>query len=1130
MNSSPIEFAACTIIAKNYLPMARILAESWNKVHPGAPLFVLLLDSHEGFFRPEDEEFRTIRMSELEIPNLQGFLFKYSILEASTAVKPYLLRHLFATYSMAKLLYLDPDIEVMGSLDELGAALDDSNILLIPHLTTPMPRDGASPSDHDILQAGTYNLGFLGLRKGNVSRSLLDWWSNKLYHECVIAFDKNLFVDQRWMDLVPGLFGGVRVWRDPGYNVAYWNLHERQVSTAGDAPSVNGKPIRFFHYSGFNPDQPKKISKHQNRFKRMSDIGDARHLYARYRRLLIKKGWNDTKKWNYDYNFFANGVPIPPEARSYYWSLGPDVEYLGDPFTWLEEAPRGPAGVSKLLRRLARVPFGMNVMGYLNSEKGTGEAGRSNLRIVQAASLPCVANVIATDDAHNVEQIDQPISKENPYAVNLITVNADQFVNFAREHESYMRNRYNIGYWAWEMPEFPAEWATSFAHVDEVWTPSRFTRDAIAASSPVPVRVLPHSIDPQMSLEPRARRSQFGIAADTFVFLFLFDFHSFMERKNPLGLIAAYKNAFGSRTDVQLLIKSSHGSTSREELRTLQEAGAGANVRIFDAVLSRDEKHDLMMLADCYVSLHRSEGFGLTMAEAMLCGKPVIATGYSGNIDFMTPDTSFLVPYKIITVDRDHGPYKAGFHWAQPDLDYAADAMRHVEAHRDIAAATGQKARKHVWNVLHPSAIAKSMLERFQELGLGNVGESMTALDRTSKAQMSPVQKSVHLAKLPVGFNVAGYLASEKGVGEIARSALRIVDAAKVPSVANNIVDSGSQNLESLPSTLSEDNPYAINLVAVNAEQLPGLAASRAHYFDNRFNIGYWAWELSEFPMEWEPAFDHLDEVWTLSEFARDSIAASSPIPVQVVHCSLDLDSPARISYGRDRYGIPEDMFVFLFFFDFHSFIERKNPIGLVQAFKKAFGSRRDVQLLIKSSHSREHLDQLQALEQTAAGANVRVYDEVLSKDVKQGLMMASDCYVSLHRSEGFGLTIAEAMLCGKPAVATDYSGNCDFLSAETGFPVPYKLVDIERDHGPYRAGQRWAQPDLDYAADVLRYIESNRDSAAEVGSRARAHVSHLLSPVTIGRKVRGRLQELGYLQDAADVIDSQTAEQLARS
>lgn len=392
---------------------------------------------------------------------------------------------------------------------------------------------------------------------------------------------------------------------------------------------------------------------------------------------------------------------------------------------------------------------------------------------------------------------------------------------------------------------------------------------------------------------------------------------------------------------------------------------------------------------------------------------------------------------------------------------------------------------------------------------------------------MNRARQSANQFTLPVGTNVVGYLNSEKGVGEQARSALRVIAAAKIPHVANNLLDTGSENLEALPASLSTDNPFAINLIVVNPEQLASFAETRLSYFESRFNIGYWAWELSEFPKEWISAFDYVDEVWTVSQFARDSIAASSPVPVQVVHNALDIRRGGELAYERLAFGVAEETFLFLFFFDFHSMIERKNPIGLVKAFKRAFGSRRDVQLLIKSSHGQEHRDELRMLNEASSGANVRILDEVLSGHAKDCLMMAADCYVSLHRSEGFGLTIAEAMLFGKPAVATDYSGNCDFLSAETGFPIPYKLVSIADDHGPYHAGQQWAEPDLDYAADVLRYIERNRVAANQVGRRARAHVSYQLHPVTIGKNVKHRIEELGFIPGGDDGVipDSMTAD-----
>ncbi len=713
--SPPPDFAACTIIAKNYLPMARALAESWNAAHPGCPFFVLLLDSPAGFFQPDKEPFTCVFTSELDIPNLNGFLFKYTVLEASTAVKPYLLEYLFRRYAIRKLLYLDPDILIFRPLEPLRERLETANVLLTPHLLSPLPDDGRGQTEHDILQAGTYNLGFFGIRNSLESRQLLRWWSDKLYHHCIVSFQDNLFVDQRWMDMVPGLFPGVEIIRDYGFNAAYWNLHERTI-VIGDEVTVNGAPLYFFHFSGFDPNKPWIVSKYQTRFE-MSTIGDTRKLYSSYRELLMKNGWGETSSWSYEHDYFANGIRIPATARKYYWSLGPNVAHLGNPFLWLndcapsaDQAHRPPMDLS--------LPAGVNLLGYFESEKGVGEGARSNLRIVQATGLPYCINNRVDSGSTNVERLEEAALNHNPYLVNFMTLNADGLYDFGSKHPSYLAGHYNVGYWAWELPEFPPQWAPSFGYADEIWTPSRFTRDSVASCSPIPVQVVPHSLEMEDDLDAAVDRSFLGISPDVFLFLFLFDFHSFLERKHPLGLIQAYKQAFGKRRDVQLLIKSAHSAEHQQELTLLQSASEGANIRILDAVLTRADKQHLMRSADCYVSLHRSEGFGLTMAEAMLYGKPVVATGYSGNVDFMSDEDSYLVPYRLITIKETHGPYKAGYHWADPDLDSASDIMRHIESNRAAAIEMGRRAQAKVRELLHPTTIAASVRARLDQLGL----------------------------------------------------------------------------------------------------------------------------------------------------------------------------------------------------------------------------------------------------------------------------------------------------------------------------------------------------------------------------------------------------------------------------
>ena len=720
------DFAACTIIAKNYLSMARVLADSFHHHHPDCAFFVLFLDSAEGYLDPAKEDFYSVGLSQLEIPNLSGFLFKYNILEASTAVKPYLLAHLFQKHEIRKLVYLDPDILITGSLNPLSDLLGQYSIVVTPHITSPY-KDSALPGDLEILQAGTYNLGFIGLQNGPVTGHFLPWWQRKVYHHCLIGFEQGIFVDQKWIDLVPGFIEDVKILRDPGYNVAYWNLHERRVEVDGEVMSANGQPLYFFHFSGFDPSDMKTVSKHQNRF-RMKDLGDTKTLFEKYRDLVLEKGWLETKDWPYSHNFFTNGVRIPDEARRYYWSLGEKTEDLGNPFEWLGKGTpaAGPAHLEKRavpMRRLPapapRLAFGVNLTGYASSEKGVGEALRAQLRSLKAADVPFIVNEFVDSGSENVES-GFHTSDQNPYGVNLIMVNADQVPHFAQNKNSYFQGHYNIGGWNWELSTFPREWCTSFDFFHEIWAPSNFVAQSLAPLSPIPIVTMPYSLNLDLEIGAEWTRPRFGLPQNAFAFLFFFDFHSLMERKNPLGLIQAFEKAFGNQKDVLLVVKCSHlhfpeeldpqfAAQVKNSYRQLVEASKNTNVELLDAVLSRQGVIGLMSLSDCYISLHRSEGYGLTMAEAMSLGKPVIATSYSGNMDFMKADNSFLVKHRLIEIQRDWGPYKKSNVWADPDLDHAAELMRHVYEHREAAAAVAEKGRQDVLSQLHPKVVGEML-------------------------------------------------------------------------------------------------------------------------------------------------------------------------------------------------------------------------------------------------------------------------------------------------------------------------------------------------------------------------------------------------------------------------------------
>jgi hypothetical protein len=206
----------CTIIAKNYVAYARVLARSFREHHPDSRCHTLVIDDAAGYLEADAEPFELVTPGQLDLEGFERMAARYDVLELSTAVKPWLLRHLLHDRGLEKVAYLDPDIQVCSSLAGIDALLDDHEIALIPHLTEPIPDDGRKPSATDILIAGAYNLGFVALARRPEVDALLAWWAERLESECVVAPERGIFVDQRWMDFVPGFLERVAVVRDPG--------------------------------------------------------------------------------------------------------------------------------------------------------------------------------------------------------------------------------------------------------------------------------------------------------------------------------------------------------------------------------------------------------------------------------------------------------------------------------------------------------------------------------------------------------------------------------------------------------------------------------------------------------------------------------------------------------------------------------------------------------------------------------------------------------------------------------------------------------------------------------------------------------------------------------------------------
>jgi len=794
-NTSRLRMAACTIISRNYLSHARVLAQSLARHEPEIRFYVLVVDR-----LPEGVSgggaMHILDPDELALPYFYEMCFKYDVTELCTALKPSLLALLLGQYA-DEVIYFDPDILIMRPLEELKERLTSGHIVLTPHLLKPIPKDGRKLDEQDILIAGSYNLGFLALRKSQETDEFLRWWKERLRDGCRVDVARGLMTDQKWIDLIPGLYPSTVILREESYNVAYWNIHSRQIEKRGEEYFVNGRRLAFFHFSGFSPDKPRLFSKHQNR----TEINEGSALAAlldHYVKLHAQAGYPVSSRWPYAYSNFDNEIGVHPVMRQLYLGLGEaEKNRFGNPFRaigtnsffdWATR-PRAREGkLSRFLETIYRARYdlaagfpdvqgrdhdgflkwaktqgaqemgydprlvcaengessklsdesrvmsdewasrlmtqdsslvthhsslscvrGINFCGYLRNESGLGSAARGYIRALRFLKVPVALEDLGELSVNRSQDHSLTgFETGHPYDVNVVCVNADQhFVVMEHLGKGFFEGRYNIGIWFWELPRFPEKWHDRFPYYDEIWMGTSFTANMLAPVSPIPVvRVPPVLTQGSLGSRDNGRR-RLGLSPEEVVYLFIFDFHSYFQRKNPLALIDAFRKAFAPSDRARLIIKCVNAESDADNFAAMTARAQGYPISIHSGYWSAEEMRDLMAACDVYVSMHRSEGIGLTITDAMALGKPVIATAWSGNMDFMNPSNSFPVRYDLVEIKEDIGPYAAGEMWADPSVEHAAELLRHVFENRDEARARGQTARRDIEANYSEESLAK---------------------------------------------------------------------------------------------------------------------------------------------------------------------------------------------------------------------------------------------------------------------------------------------------------------------------------------------------------------------------------------------------------------------------------------
>lgn len=378
----------------------------------------------------------------------------------------------------------------------------------------------------------------------------------------------------------------------------------------------------------------------------------------------------------------------------------------------------------------------VNLVGHPFAPIGVGEHVRCSYRALRSVGLyPKVLDIykLRDPDQDDIAEFSRA-SGEGPSEINLFHINADE-VNNAMAHLSHHRpwTGYNVICPAWELARYPKEWATELDRFDEIWAPSQFIKEALESECKRPVIHMPHASE--VVLRSFLSRRYFGIPEADYVFLFFFDVRSYPRRKNPQAVIQAFRQLLACKpySRARLVMKVNGAELAPELMAELSESveDIANSVTIHHRLMSDNETKNLVRCCDCFVSLHRSEGFGHGLSEAMFLGKPVIATAYSGNMDFMTAQTSFLVPYKLVPVIEGDYPHWQKQVWAEPDIDAATDYMLNVLCDPMAGRAVGEYASRHIRTKFGYRAIGIRYRDQLESILAMQLRESTAVMEST---------------------------------------------------------------------------------------------------------------------------------------------------------------------------------------------------------------------------------------------------------------------------------------------------------------------------------------------------------------------------------------------------------------
>ena len=397
-----------------------------------------------------------------------------------------------------------------------------------------------------------------------------------------------------------------------------------------------------------------------------------------------------------------------------------------------------------------------------------------------------------------------------------------------------------------------------------------------------------------------------------------------------------------------------------------------------------------------------------------------------------------------------------------------------------------------------PMSVLRNMKDWMQERSL---------IKSLKNNNILPYEKGAY----PQGVNLIGCIRAEIGLGQSCRLLANELEHTNVDYVIKDCMLEGTLRAEdhSWDSKIQEDTPYGINLFHIEPLDLVMAYTTvlEPEIWNRRYNIAFWLWELEEFPKSWEKALILVDEIWTPSEFASASIRKVTNKPVYTIpYC---VTAPTDEQYNREYFGLPEDKFLFLAMYDTNSTMERKNPLGAIKAFQQAFSpDDSSVGLVLKMNNPRQ--EDLQAVQESLGEyKNIYYITEIMDKVVVNSLIKSVDVFVSLHRAEGFGLVMAEAMLNGTPCIATNWSSNTEFMNNDVACMVDYTFTTLKKSTPPYPKGVRWADADVDMAAAYMKRLVEDEEYYNQLKVSGKEYIEKKLGMEQAVRMIEERITEI---------------------